>query len=366
MRLFSDDSSSITDPFLRHAYKLAMRGEGTTSPNPMVGCVIVNDDRVVGEGWHERAGGPHAEVVALDQAAQGARGATVYVTLEPCAHDGRTPPCADALIARGVSRVVIGMPDPTDTARGGAERLRSAGVDVTFADDPAPFEALNEGWLTLVRTKRPWVTVKIACTLDGKVAAVAGARAQISGEDSRPVTMKLRAVCDAVLVGARTAVTDDPALTSREADGTDADRQPLRVVLTRDTDPSGAALFSDGRGPSALLLPEDTSFVADDSRSEALIRYARDGGLDAALDALGEQGIARVLVEPGPTLFTALWSEHLIDELIVIHAGVVFGESAPGMLAGAATGDALKENHRMRATECAVAGDDVVTVWRKS
>jgi len=258
------------------------------------------------------------------------------------------------------------MPDPSDAAQGGADRLRSAGIGVTFADDPAPFEALNESWLTLVRKGRPWVTVKIACTLDGKVAAVAGARAQISGEGSRPVTMKLRAVCDAVLVGARTAVADDPALTCREADGTDADRQPLRVVLTRDTDPRTATLFGDGRGPSALLVPEDSPFNADGSRSCGLIRYSRDGGLCAALHALGDQGIARVLVEPGPTLFTALWSEDLIDELIVIHAGLVFGEGAPGMFTGADTGDALKESNRMRVTECAVAGDDAVTVWRRS
>jgi diaminohydroxyphosphoribosylaminopyrimidine deaminase/5-amino-6-(5-phosphoribosylamino)uracil reductase len=366
MRLFSDDSSSITDPFLRHAYKLALRGEGTTAPNPMVGCVVVNDGRVVGEGWHECAGGPHAEVVALDQAAEGARQATVYVTLEPCAHHGRTPPCADALIERGVSRVVIGMPDPSDAARGGAARLSSAGIDVAFADDPGPFEALNEGWLALVRRNRPWVTAKVACTLDGKVAAFAGARARISSEGSRSVTMNLRAVCDAVLVGARTAVADDPALTSRELDGTDADRQPLRIVLTRETDPSGAALFRDGRGPSALLLPEESPIVVDGSLSQTDIRYAREGGLQAALHALGEQGIARLLVEPGPTLFAALWTEDLIDELVVIHAGIVFGESSPGMFPGSDTGDALKETRRMRVTECAVAGEDAVTVWRRS
>lgn len=365
MRLFSDDSTSITDPYLRHAFDLAVRGAGTTSPNPMVGCVVVNNDVVVGEGWHEQAGGPHAEIVALQRAGQAARGATVYVTLEPCAHHGRTPPCTDALISHGVADVVCGMPDPSDVARGGAERLRSAGIGVSFAEDPVPFEELNKGWLSLVSRRRPWVTVKVACTLDGHVSARAGERTRISGDDSARLTMRLRALADAVVVGARTAHVDAPALTCRTPDGADSRRQPLRVVLTRDTDPSGIGLLGDGRGPAAVLAPDDSDFGGVPAGVERLA-YRREEGLEGALSTLGRHGVTRVLVEPGRELFSALWDGRLIDELVIIHAGTVFGQSAVGMYATGTAGTAVDRGWSMKATESAILGDDAVTVWRKS
>ncbi|HET6498713.1 MAG TPA: bifunctional diaminohydroxyphosphoribosylaminopyrimidine deaminase/5-amino-6-(5-phosphoribosylamino)uracil reductase RibD, partial [Coriobacteriia bacterium] len=261
MRLFADDSALIEEPHLRRAYTLALNGLGTTSPNPMVGCVIVNGGHVVGEGWHERAGGPHAEVVALARAADFARGATAYVTLEPCSHRGRTPPCVDALVRAGISELVLGMADPTPLASGGAERLRHSGMRVTFAADPAPFEELNEGWLSLVRRDRPWVSVKVAATLDGKVAEAPGTRSAISCDDSRAVTMTLRARSDAVMVGASTALTDGCVLTVRGPAGADEPRQPVRVVLSRTTDPTRAPVLSDGRAPAAVLLPADVSFA---------------------------------------------------------------------------------------------------------
>lgn len=362
MRLFTDDSSSITDPHLRRARELALRGTGTTSPNPMVGCVVVSGDKVVGEGWHERAGGPHAEVLALEAAGDAARGSTVYVTLEPCAHHGRTPPCTEALIAAGVARVVIGMPDPSETARGGAEVLRSAGIAIAVADDPAPFETLNEGWLSLARSGLPWVTVKIACTLDGRVSERRGSRTTVSGDRSSEVTMTLRSRSDAVLVGATTALVDDPVLTVRDRDGSDVPRQPLRVVLARTTDPSPASLFRDGRGRVALLAPEKAP-VGDRLPPGAVrLSYAAAEGLRGAMRALAAHGCASVLVEAGPGLFAALWAEELIDELVLIHAGKVFGGSGVPLHEGTVHTGAYR---RMTAVEAAVVGQDAVTVWRR-
>jgi diaminohydroxyphosphoribosylaminopyrimidine deaminase / 5-amino-6-(5-phosphoribosylamino)uracil reductase len=364
MRLFSDDSSSITDPFLRRAWGLALRGLGTTAPNPMVGCVIVRDDAVVGEGFHERAGGPHAEVVALGEAGPAARGATAHVTLEPCAHHGRTPPCAEALLEARIARVVIGMPDPSDVASGGAERLRAAGVEVSFAEDPTPFESLNLGWLTLLREKRPWVTVKVASSLDGKLAAAPGVRTRISGPGSRPVTMRLRAASDAVLVGARTALVDDPALTVQGQDGRLASRQPLRVVLARTTDPESAALFGDGRGPTALLVPRGSAVGTPAAATR--LEYPANEGLTGALRTLGEYGVARLLMEPGPELFTGLWDESLIDELVVIHAGGVVGPGSPSIYVRTQETAGSELARGMRAFESMVAGNDVVSVWRRA
>ncbi len=363
MRLFTDDSSSITDPHLRRARELALRGMGTTSPNPVVGCVVVSAGRVVGEGWHERAGGPHAEVVALQAAGDAARGSTVYVTLEPCAHHGRTPPCTEALVAAGVTRVVIGMPDPSETARGGADLLRSAGIEVSFASDPSPFAALNVGWLSLVGRSSPWVTVKVACTLDGRVSAVRGSRTQISSAASSDITMTLRSRADAVLIGAATALVDDPALTVRDRDGSDAQRQPLRVVLARTADVSSASLFADGRGPSALLVPEEASIDHGLPPQTVRLSYAAPEGLRGAVRALAGYGCASVLVEAGPSLLAAFWAEDLIDEVVLIHAGKVFGEGGVPLLGGTVPTEA---DSRMRAVEAAVVGDDAVTVWRRA
>lgn len=363
MRLFADDSTTIADPYLRRAYRLAREGLGTTSPNPLVGCVIVSDDRVVGEGWHERAGGPHAEVSALVDAGAAARGATAYVTLEPCSHHGRTPPCVDALVAHGIARVVIGTPDPSKHAGNGAARLRDEGVDVRFAADSAVFETLNEGWLSVLRRGRPWVTVKLGVTIDGKVSAGPGQRTAITGEGSRGVTMELRSRSDAVVIGSGTARVDDPALTVRNADGTDAARQPLRVILAADEGPGHASLLTDGRGPSALLAPHHALLdVPTDTR---VIGYDAQSGLDSALRALAAEGLNSILVEPGPRLFRSLWDQGLIDELVVISAGQVLGEGAPLGMCGDEGSGAPPDGAQMRAVECAIAGDDSVTVWRR-
>ncbi|MFU8891329.1 MAG: bifunctional diaminohydroxyphosphoribosylaminopyrimidine deaminase/5-amino-6-(5-phosphoribosylamino)uracil reductase RibD [Anaerosomatales bacterium] len=363
MRLFTDDSSSITDPFLKRAWMLARNGLGTTSPNPMVGCVLVQGTEIVGEGWHERAGGPHAEVVALREAGSAAAGATVYVTLEPCAHHGRTPPCADALVEAGVARVYIGMPDPSHVASGGAERLRDGGIEVVYAEDPAPFAALNPGWLMLVREARPFITVKLALTLDSRIASAPDVRTRISGPEAHAVTMRLRAASDAVVVGARTAIADNPALTVRDPDGTPASHQPLRVVLTRQTDPAGCSFLGDIHGKTAVLMPAGCGIKAPEGTQA--IAYDSAGGVTDAMRALAAEGIAHVLVEPGQTLFTALWDEGLLDELVLIHAGGVGGPGWTGSYTGSGGAAALELDTSMRALEAAVVGDDAITVWTR-
>ena len=219
MRLFSDVTSRIDDAYLARAVVLALRGAGRTWPNPAVGCVVVRDGEIVGEGFHPRAGEPHAEIFALAQARERARGADAYVTLEPCNHHGRTPPCVDALIEAGVASVTIGMTDPNPVAAGGLERLRTAGIAVNVVADQAPFAEITLGWLKRMRTGLPLVTAKVGQTLDAKVAFQPGLRARITGPSGAEVTARLRDASDAVLVSAATVIADDPALTVRTISG---------------------------------------------------------------------------------------------------------------------------------------------------
>jgi diaminohydroxyphosphoribosylaminopyrimidine deaminase / 5-amino-6-(5-phosphoribosylamino)uracil reductase len=275
--------------FLQRALELAERGRGTTRPNPVVGAVVVSDGEVVGEGWHERKGGPHAEVVALEAAGGRARGATLYVTMEPCGHHGSTPPCTEAVLRAGVARVVAGSLDPNPEAGGGLDYLRSQGVEAENADS---FEARaqNEAWRTWIATGRPFVTYKVAATLDGRVT-VPGRR-WVTGEESRRLVHELRAASDAVAVGMGTVRADDPQLTAR---GVDATRQPRRLAF--------------GRGP----LPEGSELE--------LV----SGPLDKELARLGAEGVQSLLLEGGPTLATAFLEHDLVDKLLVFLAPTIAG-----------------------------------------
>ena len=273
---------------LERALELAERGRGTTHPNPVVGAVVVRDGDVVGEGWHERQGGPHAEVVALTAAGGRARGATLYVSMEPCAHHGTTPPCTEAILAAGVAKVVAGALDPNPEARGGLEVLRAAGVEVELADSFAA-RAQNEAWRTWVSAGRPFVILKLALTLDGRVA-VPGSR-WISGEASRRRVHELRAQVDAVAVGMGTVRADDPHLTARDVD---AERQPRRIAF--------------GSGPSELEV--------------------RSGPLDAELRALAEEGVQSLLLEGGPTIAGSFLRENLVDKLMLFVAPRIAGAGA--------------------------------------
>jgi len=306
--------------FLELALELAERGRGTTHPNPVVGAVVVHDGDVVGEGWHELKGGPHAEIVALDAAGERARGATVYVTLEPCVHHGTTPPCADVLVEAGVARVVAGQLDPHPDHGGGLERLREAGVEVELADGALAFRSRQqiEEWRTWVTLGRPFVTYKVAVTLDGRTT-VPGAR-WVSGEESRRLVHVLRAQSDAVAVGMGTVRWDNPRLDARDVPVL---RQPRRLAF--------------GKGP----LPDG---------SELELRSAT---LREELGALGADGVQSLLLEGGPTLAAAFLEQNLVDKVLVFVAPTLSGEG-PGMLAG------LPQPLPLRRLEARAIGDDVL------
>ena len=290
---------------LERALELAERGRGTTRPNPMVGAVVVRDGEVVGEGWHERPGEPHAEAMALEFAGERARGATLYVTLEPCAHLGRTPPCADAVVAAGIARVVaaIGDPDPRTNGQG-FERLRAAGIEVEIAEGDLARQARrqNEAFLTWAAKGRPFVTYKAAMTLDGRLAAAGGDARWVSGEESRHRVHELRAASDAVAVGMGTARADEPRLDARDVD---AVRQPRRLVF--------------GQGP----LP-------DGSELELV-----SGPLGEERARLAGEEVQSLLLEGGPTLAGAFLRAGLIDKLLLFVAPkLVGGDDAPPLFAG--------------------------------
>lgn len=369
MPLFSDPSVGIADPLLRRAYIVADRGRGTVSPNPLVGCVVARDGRVVAEGHHARAGGPHAEVVALDAAGPGARGADVYVTLEPCDHHGRTPPCTERLLAEGVASVTIGMRDPdTSVSGGGAERLAAGGVRVRFADDPGPFRAQNEAWLTRLVHRRPFVRVKAALTLDARPALSAGTRSAITSSGGRDVTMRLRAESTAIMVGAGTVDVDDPILTARGPLEEHAARTPRRYVLARTSLPApGARVFQTPPECAAVIASDAADPDALETLRNAGVRvigYPADGGILAALEALAADGVDDVLVEPGPRLMTALVESEVIDELVTITAGGLGGDEAPAWYTGPITGAAERLAPLFVPIESGIVGTDVVTVWR--
>jgi diaminohydroxyphosphoribosylaminopyrimidine deaminase / 5-amino-6-(5-phosphoribosylamino)uracil reductase len=275
---------------LERALELAERGRGTAHPNPIVGAVIVGmRGEVVGEGWHERKGEPHAEVIALEAAGERARGATLFVTMEPCAHHGSTPPCTDAVLAAGIGRVVAASLDPNPEATGGLAVLRAAGIE-TQLDDRFEARAQNEAWRTWVSKERPFVTYKVAVTLDGRVT-VPGER-WISGEQSRRLVHELRAESDAVAIGMGTVRADDPRLDAR---GVDAPRQPRRLAF--------------GRGP----LPEGSELEL------------RSGPLREELAVLASEGVQSLLLEGGPTLAGAFFAEGLVDKLLVFVAPKLAG-----------------------------------------
>lgn len=368
MRLFSDASFDVVDPWLRRAFTLAERGRGATSPNPVVGCVVVRGDDVVGEGWHAQIGGAHAEAAALEAAGELARGADVYVTLEPCNHHGAMPPCAEALIAAGVRRVTIGMRDPNpDVAGGGAEALATAGVEVAFAEDPGPFERQNEAWVRHITTGMPWVRVKTALTLDGHASVVPGARAQLTGPECEALTMRLRSAADAIVVSAATVEADDPRLTVRDAAGLPAQRQPLRVALSRTIASSPTAAMFVQPGHSLALLADSASEACSGPLHDAAIHvetYPAAGGTAAALGVLGRRGVTSVLVEAGAGLLTALVAEGLADEVVLYHAGGFAGPEAPCVFLGQSGTEGGRLKRPLKAVEASVLGGDAVTVWR--
>ncbi|MFD3550020.1 bifunctional diaminohydroxyphosphoribosylaminopyrimidine deaminase/5-amino-6-(5-phosphoribosylamino)uracil reductase RibD [Streptomyces sp. NPDC058655] len=342
---------------MRRAVELAARGLGTTSPNPVVGCVITDAaGTVVGEGWHERAGSPHAEVHALRAAGPAARGGTAYVTLEPCNHTGRTGPCAGALTEAGISRVVYAVPDPNPQASGGAATLRAAGVTTQAGLLADEAEEGNAAWLTSVRRGRPYVLWKYAATLDGRVAAADGTSRWISSAESRADVHRLRAEADAVVVGSGTLRADDPHLAVRGSAG-DV-RQPLRVVLDTRATVRPTARVLDGAAPTLIAVAEDADTRHLPGVEVARLPSGKDGvRVDALLAELHRRGIRSVLLEGGPTLAGAFVAAGAVDRVVGYLAPVLLG-AGPAALgdAGIAT---LTEALRLRITAADRIGTDL-------
>ncbi|MDD4913161.1 MAG: bifunctional diaminohydroxyphosphoribosylaminopyrimidine deaminase/5-amino-6-(5-phosphoribosylamino)uracil reductase RibD [Sideroxydans sp.] len=319
--------------WMARALQLAERGLHTTSPNPRVGCVLVKDGKNLGEGWHERAGEPHAEVHALRVAGKAARGATAYVTLEPCSHHGRTPPCADALIAAGVERVVVAMQDPNPLVAGrGIAKLKAAGIAVECGLMEAAARELNIGFVSRMTRGTPWVRSKIAASLDGRTALANGVSKWITGSSARQDVQQWRARSCAVLTGIGTVLADDPQLNVRDAG---AVRQPLRVVLD-----TGLRISADAKilqGGNALIYTASTDVAKQDALrargADVVVMQTEKEALPlaAVLSDLAKRGINEVLVESGKVLNGALLKAGLVDEVVLYLAPQLLGDAARGL-----------------------------------
>ncbi len=353
--------SEADERWMRRALVLAARGLCTTDPNPRVGCVVVRDGQLVGEGWHERAGQGHAEVRALAVAGAAANGATAYVTLEPCAGTGRTPPCTEALRGARVARLVYAATDPDPIMRGGAGNLRAAGIDVAGGLLEAEARQLNVGFFRRLEHGLPWVRMKLAASLDGRTALANGASRWISGEAARADVQQYRARSSAVLTGIGTVLADDPALNVRLPGAT---RQPLRVLL--DTSlrvPPGARLFANAGRTLVMTAATDarrrTALERDGVQVEQLARAAGAGlELRAVMRRLAELQCNEVWVEAGATLSGALLSAHLVDELVLYLAPCLLGPDARP-LAELPAINALTDRLTLAYSECVLLGDDL-------
>jgi diaminohydroxyphosphoribosylaminopyrimidine deaminase / 5-amino-6-(5-phosphoribosylamino)uracil reductase len=316
--------------YMARALRLARHGLTSTHPNPRVGCVIVRDGEIVGEGWHVRAGEPHAEIFALREAGARARGAAMYVTLEPCCHHGRTPPCVDALMVAGIARVVIAMQDPNAKVAGkGIAQLRSAGMVVDVGVLQQEAEALNRGFMSRMTRRRPWVRVKLAASMDGRTTAANGASQWITGPAARADVHSWRAQSDAILTGIGTVLADDPALTARDGD-TLLPRQPVRIVLdTHARLPADARIL---RQPGLVWQVHSGAHVAT-TAAHSMIAPLQSGRIDLAytMQMLADREINDVWVEAGPILSGALVAAGLVDELMLYFAPHVLGDGGRGM-----------------------------------
>jgi diaminohydroxyphosphoribosylaminopyrimidine deaminase/5-amino-6-(5-phosphoribosylamino)uracil reductase len=354
---------------MSHALRLAARGLGNVWPNPAVGCVLVRDGLVVGRGWTQPGGRPHAEMRALDQAGPRAAGATAYVTLEPCAHHGHTPPCAEALIAARIGRAVTALTDPDPRVSGkGHQMLRDAGIPVTEGVLSEPAARLNAGFLKRVTRGLPFLTLKLAATLDGRIATAAGESRWITGPLARRKVHALRLSHDAVLVGSGTAIADDPDLTVRDLG---APRQPVRIVLDRLLRHSpGSRLARTARQAPVWLVhgptAPDTARSAWAAAGADLIEVPETLGhldLAAALTAVATRGLTRILCEGGSMLGAALIRAGLVDDLALFSGAALIGEEGHSAL-GPLMLAALAEAPRPRLLDMQRLGPDLLTLWQ--
>jgi len=367
----SPDAVAADQGWMRLALRLANRGQGQVAPNPSVGCVLARDNRIVGRGWTQPGGRPHAEAVALAQAGSGAAGATAYVTLEPCSHHGKAPPCADALIAAGVVRVVAAIQDPDARVDGqGFERLRAAGLAVTVGVCGELAGAALAGFIRRGRDGRPLLTLKLAASIDSRIATRDGESQWITGEPARRLAHLMRARHDAILTGTGTVLADDPSLTCR-LPGLDQ-RTPVRVVLdSRLVTPLNSALVSSARNIKTMII---TTAGASDASAAALrgegvevarVAETKDGkvGLDAALRALGDCGITSVLVESGGFLAASFLSAGLVDRLVWFRAPMVIGGDGRAAVEPLGVA-ALVAAPRFERIDVRPVGEDMVETYR--
>jgi diaminohydroxyphosphoribosylaminopyrimidine deaminase / 5-amino-6-(5-phosphoribosylamino)uracil reductase len=347
------------DKYLERALQLARLGRREAHPNPRVGAVVVAAGRVVGEGYHRGPGTSHAEAVALEQAGEQARGATLFVTLEPCCRHGHTGPCTEKIVAAGVARVVVGAVDPNPAVDGhGIEALRAAGIEteVVGGDLHTLCELLNEPFARFIRKGLPFLTFKAAVSLDGKVAAAGGDARWISSPESRRAVHRMRAAADAVMVGAGTVRRDDPLLTARDADGPD----PVRVVVSRGGDlPPDALIVRTAAETPTILLTETIDDDAARALRERGVEVVQSGGLRDGLAALARRGLLEILLEGGPTLAGALLADGLVDRFVVFVAPLVVGRGAPDLTALPAP-DAVADGLALSDVVWTTAGPDAV------
>ncbi len=349
---------------MARALELARRALGGVSPNPAVGAVVVKDGRIVGEGHTEPPGGDHAEVVALKQAGDQAAGASLYSTLEPHQFHGRTPPCTDAIIGAGVRQVHYAVADPNPrVADRGAEVLRASGIAVTAGEMEAEASELIEAYAKHVRNGRPFVTAKYAMSADGKIASRSGDARWVTGAESRAHVHRLRAECDAIMVGIGTVLADNPRLTARDDDGRPRERQPLRVVVDSAgrTPPDAALLREPGRTLIAAAKPTvDNGEVMACAEALCVRGPAGRVDLEALLDALGQRGVTSALVEGGGTLMGALFDLGLVDKALVFVAPkIVGGTAAPGPVGGRGV-DRMAEALELKRPRWERIGDDML------
>jgi len=346
---------------MARALQLAARGLCTTPPNPRVGCVIVKGDEIIAETWHQRAGEPHAERLALQLAGEAARGATVYLNLEPCCHQGRTPPCTDYLIDAGVARVVAGMQDPNpQVAGGGIAILRSVGIDVDVGLMETESTQLNKGFVKRMRSGRPWVVLKLGASLDGRTAMASGESRWITGEAARRDVHRLRARSSAILTGIGTVLADDPSLTARVEGIT---RQPLRVIVDSNLSiPLDARLFGQEGGVLVATAADEHDFAENFKGREVDISHipGRDGTVDLVglMDQLAQREINEVLVESGPTLAGALLEAGVVDELVLYMSPSLLGTDARGMFRLPAIKE-LAQRVEVEITDLRLVGQDI-------
>jgi diaminohydroxyphosphoribosylaminopyrimidine deaminase/5-amino-6-(5-phosphoribosylamino)uracil reductase len=347
---------------MSQALRLAEQGLYSTTPNPRVGCVIVRDEQIVGSGWHEKAGRPHAEIYALADAGAAARGATAYVTLEPCSHHGRTPPCADALIAAGIARVVIAMEDPNPLVSGrGCSLLKQAGITIQTGLMQAEAYALNAGFVSRMTRKKPWVRLKIAASLDGKTALNNGASQWITGEAARQDGHRWRARSCAVMTGIGTVEFDNPQLTVRHVK---TDRQPKKIVVDgRLAIPLDARILQDGEETyifTAQTGSPEKKAALDHLNARVMVLPNGSGAVDLQemMAMLADMEINEVLVETGGRLNGALVAAGLVDELIIYLAPHLIGDDARGMIALPELTD-LESKRPLKIQDMRMIGQDI-------